>query len=165
MFQNDVKVDFPMPLQQEDDITSNTSQGTNRKGSKRRRNYESDEDYVPPIKISNYGASTSSSYIKVEVDSDDSCVSIPAPKKRRGRPPKASSLTSNSYENTPDAKYRELRDKNNEASRKSRLKRKEKDHHLETEREDLETRNVKLNVQVEEIQKQIDFFKKKLLPG
>lgn len=71
--------------------------------------------------------------------SDDS--SRPAPK-RRGRPPKTTStLPSPSmfkHLSESDWKYVEMRNKNNEASRRSRINRKDREHQIEEEARELE---------------------------
>lgn len=72
--------------------------------------------------------------------SDDS--SRPAPK-RRGRPPKTTStLPSPSmfqHLSESDWKYVEMRNKNNEASRRSRVNRKDREHQIEEEARELES--------------------------
>ncbi|XP_055627213.1 uncharacterized protein LOC129769147 [Toxorhynchites rutilus septentrionalis] len=63
------------------------------------------------------------------------------PQKRRGRPPKqVGSIRSRSeykHLNEEDMRYREQRDKNNEASRKSRINRKDRELRLESEAREL----------------------------
>ncbi|XP_050312271.1 kinesin-related protein 12 [Anthonomus grandis grandis] len=86
---------------------------------------------------------------------------LPPVKKRRGRPPKRpDSVTSG--ESGDVSKYRELRDKNNEASRKSRLKRKIKEKEYEREADELQMRNVRLKAQVEELEKMVSTFRNNL---
>lgn len=99
--------------------------------------------------------------------SDDSSsiadTTAPPNKKRRGRPPKTScSMPSPSQygENfdEKDVRYQEMRYKNNEASRRSRLNRKEKEelamaecHELEQRHLVLRTNRVKLEREVEKM--------------
>ncbi|XP_055697546.1 uncharacterized protein LOC129798426 isoform X1 [Phlebotomus papatasi] len=75
------------------------------------------------------------------VQSYQSSVDEPQPKKKRGRPPKThSSLPSPSQLEgltEQDLRYWEMRNKNNEASRRSRLHRKQKEQSLEQEAESL----------------------------
>ncbi|XP_050666882.1 uncharacterized protein LOC126966715 [Leptidea sinapis] len=77
------------------------------------------------------------------------------PKARRGRPPKRrDSVLSNISENSSsvfshEMKYRELRDKNNEASKRSRMNRKLKELQMEQLASELEERNKKLRVRAD----------------
>ncbi|XP_041968313.1 uncharacterized protein LOC121725410 isoform X2 [Aricia agestis] len=77
------------------------------------------------------------------------------PKARRGRPPKrrestVSTVSENSSTvSTHEMKYRELRDKNNEASKRSRMNRKLKELQMEQLADELEERNKKLRVRAE----------------
>lgn len=69
--------------------------------------------------------------------------------KRRGRPPKpvisyAQSSSGDDKNLNEDEKYRELRDKNNEASRRSRQNRKQRETKLESEANELIRKNKKL---------------------
>ncbi|GLV31997.1 hypothetical protein CBL_07756 [Carabus blaptoides fortunei] len=84
---------------------------------------------------------------------------------RRGRPPKRTVSISSESTNadTEVSRYRELRDKNNEASRRSRLNRKMKEQHLEQEAADLETRNRKLKVRVTELDKLVNSMRNNLM--
>ncbi|XP_068623143.1 uncharacterized protein [Battus philenor] len=77
---------------------------------------------------------------------------------RRGRPPKRRESTvssvcsmddNSSSISTHEVRYRELRDKNNEASKKSRMNRKLKELQMEQLAIDLEERNKKLRVRAE----------------
>lgn len=148
-----------------------------------------DEDYEPPwtkrAKLSSKAAkkpaktktSTSSrtsttvdlsSLLKPDVyDSELSNVSTVESVKvvRRGRPPKRNVSISSESTNadTEVSRYRELRDKNNEASRRSRLNRKMKEQHLEREASDLETRNRKLKVRVSELDKLVNSMRNNLM--
>ncbi|VEN49932.1 unnamed protein product [Callosobruchus maculatus] len=117
---------------------------------------QEDEDYVPPFERSRRKVSRRCS------DSE----SEPEVKPRgrpRGRPPRrADSLSSDCSKDSDANKYRELRDKNNEASRKSRLKRKIKEQEIEKEAEELNWKNVKLKAQVEELEKMVNNFRDNL---
>lgn len=102
-------------------------------------------------------------------DSDLSNMSInttPALKVvRRGRPPKRNISISSESTNADNevSRYRELRDKNNEASRRSRLNRKMKEISLEQEADDLDVRNRKLKVQVHEMERQVNTLRQNLM--
>lgn len=66
--------------------------------------------------------------------------------------------------NTSDkSKYRELRDKNNEASRKSRLNRKMKDLQIEQESTALAERNLKLKAEVQQLEKLVSSMRENLM--
>ncbi|XP_023014787.1 uncharacterized protein isoform X2 [Leptinotarsa decemlineata] len=125
---------------------------------KRQRSDDLDEDYFPPSakrKIQHRQRRESS-------DSDSDFEVDAKPKqKRRGRPPKRTESVSSDRSKDSDnsSKYRELRDKNNEASRKSRLKRKIKELEIETEADELTTRNIQLKAQVEELEKIVKSYK------
>lgn len=96
-------------------------------------------------------------------DDDDDEDEMEMRKARRGRPPKRNmSISSDSSKDCDAVRYRELRDKNNEASRRSRLKRKMKELSLEKEATDLEEKNVKLKTQVEELEKTVNNFRTNL---
>lgn len=81
---------------------------------------------------------------------------------RRGRPPKRN-ISISSEDTNGDEKYREMRDKNNEASRKSRLKRKLKELAHEEEAKGLEDRNTKLKAQVEQLERTVNNFRNNLM--
>lgn len=80
---------------------------------------------------------------------------------RRGRP--IGSKQSTSTTSAPADKYREMRDKNNEASRKSRLKKKQQDSHFSVEMDDLQRHNIQLKARVSELQKTVDNFRSNLM--
>lgn len=133
--------------------------------NKRKIREDSDEDYEPPsrvgrksIKITSWHDTDNSSS-----DDDDDHEDETTPKSRRGRPPKRNmSISSDSSKDCDAMRYRELRDKNNEASRRSRLKRKMKEMGLEKEAMELEERNIKLKTQVEELEKTVNNFRNNL---
>lgn len=85
-----------------------------------------------PKKFRSAASSTASS-----VCGDSVSEASTSAKKRRGRPPKQSSLHQDPAEyehlNEEDLRYREQRDKNNEASRKSRINRRDRELKLEHE--------------------------------
>ncbi|XP_018562436.1 uncharacterized protein LOC108904393 [Anoplophora glabripennis] len=130
---------------------------------KRRIYTDDDEDYVPPSKKN---IVQRKKIIKEDSDSEldsDVDVAYKTKAKTRGRPPKRTESVSSDCSKDSDAsKYRELRDKNNEASRKSRLKRKIKELELEKEAEGLICKNIKLKAQVEELEKMVTNFRDNL---
>lgn len=88
------------------------------------------------------GSTTSSTTSSVCGDNaSEASASTSKPAKRRGRPPKpvASVRDRSEYEHLSEAdmRYREQRDKNNEASRKSRINRKDRESKLEQEASEL----------------------------
>lgn len=120
------------------------------KSRKRKRRYDDDdddEDYVPPAKRQ---LKQELSDFESEVDEITVCNS------KRGRPPRRTSSISS--EQSDASKYRELRDKNNEASRKSRLKRKIKELEVQGEADELERRNTQLKAKVHEVEKMVKHF-------
>lgn len=90
-------------------------------------------------KRSRYAASSTTSSVCGDNASETS--STPRAQKRRGRPPKQDSSVGDwsKYQNLSpdDQRYREQRDKNNEASRRSRLNRRDREVRLEQEAEEL----------------------------
>lgn len=139
------------------------SRSAEKRPKKRRQLSDDDEDYVPPMKKTskNVIRRNKMSY-STDVDSDQEEEGKPK-RKARGRPAKrAESVSSESSKDADISKYRELRDKNNEASRKSRLKRKMKETELETEANELHNRNIKLKAQVEELEKLVTNFRDNL---
>lgn len=123
---------------------------------RKRKNYDDDdEDYEPPSK-----QPSSRRKISHYSDSDTDSEEESRPRGRpRGRPPKRAESVSSDND---ASKYRELRDKNNEASRRSRLKRKYKELELEKEAEELNSKNIKLKAQVEELEKMVTNFRDNL---
>ncbi|XP_063704761.1 uncharacterized protein LOC134834133 isoform X2 [Culicoides brevitarsis] len=79
--------------------------------------------------------------------------------RRRGRPakPVASLLNLNEFANlsAEDLKYRELRNKNNEASRRSRMNRRSKEQQMEDEARDLEHKNNYLEVEAVKLERKL----------
>ncbi|RZC31764.1 GPI-anchored adhesin-like protein PGA55 [Asbolus verrucosus] len=124
-----------------------------RKRKFKRCDDDDDEDYVPPSK------KQASKRASVDYSDSDSEDEIPARSAKRGRPRRTSSISS---DHSDASKYRELRDKNNEASRKSRLKRKMKEQTLQREADELYEKNVKLKAQVDEYEKMVNNFRNNL---
>ncbi|XP_019872091.1 hepatoma-derived growth factor-related protein 2 isoform X2 [Aethina tumida] len=124
------------------------------KPSRRKRKIsDSDEEYVPPVK-------SRKSYAGLHSSESDSDYEEPKPKKR-GKGRKASSTSNDSREENV-SRYRDLRDKNNEASRRSRLKRKQKELEIEKECDELTEKNIKLKAQVEELEKTVSSYRDNL---
>lgn len=130
---------------------------------KRRLVEDDDEDYVPPCERNAVKRRLSSLDVS-DLDSQDEDEVVTKSKgKARGRPPKRTGSISSECSKDGDAsKYRELRDKNNEASRRSRLKRKVKEQGLESEADELYSKNIKLKAQVEELEKLVTKFREDL---
>lgn len=127
---------------------------------KRKHKKDDDEDYVPPVSLQKKFITSNA----VQYDSDSSIEEEPVKRTRRGRPPKRSlTISSEDCEEPIAGKYRLMRDKNNEASRKSRLKRKMKEMAHEGELQDLEERNTKLKAQVAELDRTVTNFRTNLM--
>ncbi|CAH0553127.1 unnamed protein product [Brassicogethes aeneus] len=115
---------------------------------KRVKKSESDEEYIPPLKTR-----------RRELCSDsESDYEEKFSKKPRSPTKRLSSVDSRNG----GLKYRDLRDKNNEASRKSRMKRREKEREIDMECEELTNKNVKLKAQVEELEKTVSSYRENL---
>jgi len=91
-----------------------------------------------------------------EVEDDDY---EPVAKKRSRRISTSSSTSTMSHSD----KFRELRDKNNEASRKSRQNRKERERDLMKELSDEEKVNFNLKARYDELEKSVYFLRKLML--
>ncbi|XP_053692299.1 uncharacterized protein LOC128740725 [Sabethes cyaneus] len=89
------------------------------------------------------------------------------PVKRRGRPPKTSSSIRDRSEyqhlSEADMRYREQRDKNNEASRKSRINRKDREHKLEDEAQQLNRQHELLVKEEQQLIKECDRWRKAVM--
>lgn len=80
----------------------------------------------------------------------------PPNKKRRGRPPKTTcSMPSPSQFDEKDVRYQEMRYKNNEASRRSRLNRKEKEEQAMAECHELEQKHSVLRTQEAALEREL----------
>lgn len=143
------------------DLDAVPSPPLHRPPRKRKLREDSDEDYEPPTRA---GRKSIKLHSKPDLDSDFSSDEEEVnSRSRRGRPAKRNaSISSDSSKDCDAARYRELRDKNNEASRRSRLKRKMKEMELEKEAGELEERNIKLKTQVEELEKTVSNFRNNL---
>lgn len=100
--------------------------------------------------------------------SDDSYTTATTkPAKRRGRPPKPvpALLDPNEIANLDpeDQRYRELRNKNNEASRRSRLHRRDRESQLEQEAAELEAHNRRLTQQFDRVQRKCEKMKEAVM--
>uniref|UniRef100_A0A2A4ISV9 BZIP domain-containing protein n=2 Tax=Heliothis virescens TaxID=7102 RepID=A0A2A4ISV9_HELVI len=139
--------------------------------SKRRRqdSDESDETYTP------YSEQPSRKYRKRKpsVPIKDMILALDSqPKARRGRPPKRRESTvssvcsvddNSSSISTQEFKYRELRDKNNEASKRSRMNRKLKELQMEQLADELEEKNKKLRVRADILEEMTKRLKNELM--
>lgn len=135
----------------------------------RRRNDDEDDDddndadYVPPPKRKSVQYRKAVAEHLFETDSDSDSIDIKPITRPRGRPPKRTgSISSECSKDSDTSKYRELRDKNNEASRRSRHKRKMKELEIEKEADELMSNNIKLKAQVEELEKMVTNFRENL---
>ncbi|XP_022900193.1 DNA ligase 1-like [Onthophagus taurus] len=135
-------------------LSSISSPASSSKKSKKRRydDDDSDEDFVDDENDKDY----------IPAEEEESIVKKP----KRGRPPKrGKSISSDDYSQLEpqEARYREMRDRNNEASRRSRYKRKQKEMKVVDELSLEEERNVRLKAEVEELQKTVDRFRDSLM--
>ncbi|KAJ8979089.1 hypothetical protein NQ317_004210 [Molorchus minor] len=127
---------------------------------KRRTHSDDDEDYVPPTKRNVVVRRNVKRLSQSDSNGDSEIKVKPKP---RGRPPKRTESVSSDCSKDSDAsKYRELRDKNNEASRRSRLKRRMKEQEMDKEADELISKNIKLKAQVEELEKMVTNFRDNL---
>lgn len=131
---------------------------------KRRLPDDDDEDYVPPSERNAFKKRLALETISDSESADEVEIERKPKHKARGRPPKrAESVSSDCSKDGDASKYRELRDKNNEASRRSRLKRKLKEQELESEADELHSKNIRLKAQVEELDKLVTKLREDLI--
>lgn len=130
----------------------------------RKRKINDDEDYIPPGKVGRKNISILSTSRTSEYSGDSSSEddNETRPKKRGRTANRTPSVSSDSSKNSLVDRYRELRDKNNEASRRSRFKRKQKENVLEKEADELVTTNIKLKADVEHLEKTVANFRNNL---
>lgn len=131
-------------------VFDDVSQSTSTPSSQVNSDESSDEEYVPPLKRTKR---------KTRKPRQTSITQEIANPVKRGRPVKIKSVLSSP--NT--SRYRELRDKNNEASRKSRLNRKLKDQQMEEEATELVERNIKLKAEVKQLEKLVSSMRNNLM--
>uniref|UniRef100_A0A182IUF6 Uncharacterized protein n=1 Tax=Anopheles atroparvus TaxID=41427 RepID=A0A182IUF6_ANOAO len=116
---------------------------------------------------SNYSMGSRSSASSVCGDSDVSSSTTAQTPKRRGRPPKAVGTVRDrsQYEHLSEAdwRYREQRDKNNEASRKSRINRKDRELKLESEADRLNMQHQKLSYEERRLQRDCQKWRKAVM--
>lgn len=112
----------------------------------RKRDRSSSSDYSPPSSVQSLDFTSCSSSITTSTKT----ASNPAPSqpKRRGRPPKTETRPISPTElqnmDASDARYVLMRNKNNEASRRSRINRKDRELILESEADVLSMENERL---------------------
>lgn len=160
--------------------STTTSRSSSIRRTKKRKTFQledaddgddDDDDYIPPpYKKRSSAYRLADNDMENSDSSDDSLDRTTKSRKRsismsktRGRPPKrGESVSSDGSKDQDVSKYRELRDKNNEASRKSRLKRKVQEREYEKEADELYTKNIRLKAQVEQLEKMVESFKNNL---
>ncbi|KAK5650053.1 hypothetical protein RI129_001082 [Pyrocoelia pectoralis] len=149
----DITPFFPTTSEQSNCITKQTRK------RKIKTEDSDDEDYQPPSSYKRiFGSNRKLS--KLVFNSENEEVNKPI---RRGRPPKQYSSNVSECNSESGEKYREMRDKNNEASRKSRHKRKLKECAQEEEAQELEENNIKLKAQVAELERTVNNFRTNLM--
>lgn len=165
------KLDYePITPQSESHVESdNEDSKSNIKKRRRPSSEDSDETYTP------YSEQPARKYKrrKPSIPYKDLVIALQnQPKARRGRPPKRRESTvssvcsvddNSSSMSTQEYKYRELRDKNNEASKRSRMNRKLKEQEMELLAVDLEEKNKKLKVKVDILEEMTKKLKNELM--
>lgn len=145
----------------DDFVFSPTPSEESAKPSRRRRTpsskYDSDEDFTLPVKKSR---KRSAAPIIEEDDDDDDEDQVKRKKPRAAVERRGERTVSTSSESD---RYRELRDRNNEASRKSRLTRKAREVELAQQAEVLTKDNRILKVKVEEMENLVKKLREALL--
>ncbi|XP_050088688.1 uncharacterized protein LOC126572973 [Anopheles aquasalis] len=124
--------------------------------------YQADQDSVRA------GSRSSASSVYGGDSSSDVSFSSSKPPKRRGRPPKTPGGTvrdRSAYQHLSEAdwRYREQRDKNNEASRKSRINRKDRELKLEAEADELSEKHRKLSFDEKRLQRECQKWRKAVM--
>lgn len=123
---------------------------------KRRRSQQDDDDYDSD-RIQDGGSESDEWYPGKEQERGQARGGAPV---RRGRKP--SSVESISSDVGPD-RYRALRDRNNEASRRSRQNRKQRDLEMKHHKAELERKNSALKVRADKMQKLVEEMRAALL--
>lgn len=131
---------------------------TKRPTRKRKTDDDDDEDYVPPKR---FLPATHHKKSSVVLFGDDESLEKSVQKRGR-RSVRSTSMSSDGSKDSDVSKYRELRDKNNEASKKSRLKRKMKEYMMEKEADELNEKNIKLKARVAELERMVNSFRNNL---
>ncbi|KAJ2947394.1 hypothetical protein O0L34_g17166 [Tuta absoluta] len=153
--------DFSQPVspKSETHVESDVDGASTGRGRRRKRrsSEDSDETYTPyEEETTRKRGRRSNIQLKDKIQALQE--SQQAPKARRGRPPKRRDSNVSSICSIDDSasctskheyKYRELRDKNNEASKRSRMNRKLKELQMEQLAIELEERNKKLKVKAD----------------
>uniref|UniRef100_A0A182TCD3 BZIP domain-containing protein n=1 Tax=Anopheles maculatus TaxID=74869 RepID=A0A182TCD3_9DIPT len=116
--------------------------------------------------VCSIGSRSSASSVCGDSSSDVSSSTTKTPK-RRGRPPKAAGTVRDrsQYQHLSEAdwRYREQRDKNNEASRKSRINRKDRELKLEMEADRLNAQHQKLSYEERRLQQDCQRWRKAVM--
>ncbi|XP_035910513.1 mucin-5AC-like [Anopheles stephensi] len=116
--------------------------------------------------VCSIGSRSSASSVCGDSSSDVSSSTTKTPK-RRGRPPKAAGTVRDrsQYQHLSEAdwRYREQRDKNNEASRKSRINRKDRELKLEMEADRLSAQHQKLSYEERRLQQDCQRWRKAVM--
>lgn len=149
------ETDFSFQPLSSPDIDLNNEADTKPSVSARWTYPPEDEDDIPPKRTRKI--KREKVLIESDRDSDEDYIPSKPLRKRTRRISSDSSKDSGRV-----SKYRELRDKNNEASRKSRLQRKLKEQQMETELQELESKNVRLKAKADEMKRMVDNFRSNL---
>ncbi|XP_058063206.1 uncharacterized protein LOC131213226 [Anopheles bellator] len=125
-----------------------------------------DDNSLPNVHDDTLNGSLSSASSTYGDSSSDVSFST-KPTKRRGRPPKTTGAVRDRTEyqhlSEADWRYREQRDKNNEASRKSRINRKDREIKLEQEADELNVQHQKLSHDERRLQKECKQWRKAVM--
>ncbi|KAF5294673.1 hypothetical protein FQA39_LY02805 [Lamprigera yunnana] len=161
--ETNVSLEDSSTLSNSEELSTSGASSTSTESTRKRKykSDEDDEDYEPPLSFMKQFSSNSGKRKKHSFSEHNCSNEIKSTK--RGRPPKNVLATTSKYGNDNDDKYREMRDKNNEASRKSRLKRKMKECAQEEQVQELEDRNIKLKAQVAELERTVTNFRTNLM--
>lgn len=151
----------PITLKTESPLDSDEDDIKHFNSRKRHRNSEdSDEPYTPYPTRLNRKTKKRKLHVPIQelIQELEEAQPKDHEKPKRGRPPKRRDSTVSSVHSADDnasivstheIKYRELRDKNNEASKRSRMNRKLKELQMEQLADELEERNKKLKVRAD----------------
>lgn len=168
-FKNSPKVDYEPITPKSESVAESDNDDSKSHVSRRRRHdsEDSDETYSP------YSETIPRKRRKPKVPIKDLLAALESqPKVRRGRPPKRRESTvssvcsvdeNSSSVSTTEYKYRELRDKNNEASKRSRMNRKVKEQQMEELAVKLEEANKRLKVRADVLEEMTKKLKNALM--
>ncbi|XP_058175623.1 uncharacterized protein LOC131290491 [Anopheles ziemanni] len=165
----EIKIPQPLTLDSLRQLTASTEESqasTSSPSGRYRAQHHHLSQYGGSNSNCSIGSRSSASSVCGDSDVSSNTTTTQTPK-RRGRPPKAVGTVRDrsQYEHLSEAdwRYREQRDKNNEASRKSRINRKDRELKLESEADRLNMQHQKLSYEERRLQRDCQKWRKAVM--